>query len=401
MSFFNKKKNEEQKHHEHVSTIDLDEVLSYHDDEFSCHEHNDDNDVVFELNEVSLGYGKKTIISDLSAKIYRNDFVVVLGPNGSGKSTLIKGLCRINQPSSGHIKYKGKLISRLPLFFLWLSKIGHKIANVFTKNREKAIKTIDWHIKNYKNIQAYKSKELALTLAYVPQLAAFPEATSIYDFVKMGRFPSSNALGINTNPKRERHIIETALKQVGIYDLKDRNLEDLSGGQRQKALIALSLAQDTDTIVLDEPTNHLDIRSQLEIIELLHKLHHKMNKTIVLVIHDINNGLKYAHKVMIMKDGTLVKYGKLKEVINEDLLREVFGVDALIIKNKEEQQYPQVSVTDFKLPEDYFIKRKEEMAKLQEESKQIDEEEQKEIESFNKYKMKKTDKKPQDSDNTN
>lgn len=392
MGFFNKKKIDEQNHHEHISTIDLDEVLTFKDDEYSCHEHNDDSDVVFELNEVSLGYGKKTIISDLSAKIYRNDFVVVLGPNGSGKSTLIKGLCRINQPSSGYIKYKGKLISRLPLFFLWLSKIGHKIVNLFTKNREKTIKTIDWHIKNYKQIQAYKSKELALTLAYVPQLAAFPEATSIYDFVKMGRFPSSNALGINTNPKRERHIIETALKQVGIYNLKDRNLEDLSGGQRQKALIALSLAQDTDTIVLDEPTNHLDIRSQLEIIELLHKLHHKMNKTIVLVIHDINNGLKYAHKVMIMKDGTLVKYGKLKEVVNEELLKDVFGVDALIIKNKEEQQYPQVSVTDFKLPEDYFIKRQEEMKKLEEQSKLIDQEEKEEIEAFTKHKNEKIDK---------
>lgn len=344
---YNKNKNSHENEHNHINEIDMHEILSFSEEEQII----ESNETIFDLQNVSLGYGKKTIIKDLTAQIHKNDFVVVLGPNGSGKSTLIKGLCRINAPSSGYIKYKDKLVSRPSLFSLWTSKIWAKIVNVFTKDRDQAIKTLDWHIKNYRQIHAYKSKELALSLAYVPQLAAFPEATSIYEFVKMGRFPNSNALGINTNIERENQIITDALKKVGIYELKDKNLEDLSGGQRQKALIALSLAQDTETIVLDEPTNHLDIRSQLEIIELLHKLHHEMKKTIILVIHDINNGLKYAHKVMIMKNGELVRFGKLKDVVDEKVLLDVFGVDSLIIKNGE--GYPQVTVTDFKLPKDY------------------------------------------------
>ena len=353
MSFFKKKNDLQKEEHKHVSVVDMNEILSYEDSEEFKNDDIDSNEPIFKLNNVSLGYGKKMIIKNLTATIHRNDFVVVLGPNGSGKSTLIKGLCRINNPSSGYIMYRDKLISRPLLPFLWLEKAWSSIVNIFTKDRKEVIETIDWHIQNYKKIHAYKSKELALNLAYVPQLAVFPEATSIYDFVKMGRFPSSNALGINTNTEREKQIIDEALKNVGIYEFRHKNLEDLSGGQKQKALIALALAQDTETIVLDEPTNHLDIRSQLEIIELLHKLHHEMKKTIVLVIHDINNGLKYAHKVMIMKNGEMVRYGKLKETIDHEILLDVFGVESIIVKN--ESTYPQVSVTDFSLPKDYKI----------------------------------------------
>ncbi|WP_245600629.1 ABC transporter ATP-binding protein [Ureaplasma canigenitalium] len=350
--------------------VDLKEIMEYEEDE-SMEGHESD-EVVFELDNISVGYGKKVIIDGLSAKIHRNDFVVVLGPNGCGKSTLIKTLCRIHNPISGIVKYKGKLISRPLLPTLWFQWIGHRIANAFTKDRKKVIETLKWHMDNYKKVGAYKSKELALDLAYVPQLANFPEATSVYDFVKMGRFPSSNALGINTNHEREKYIIETALKHVGIYDLRDYNLEDLSGGQRQKALIALSLAQDTETIVLDEPTNHLDIRSQLEIIELLHKLHHKMKKTIIIVIHDINNGLKYAHKVMIMKKGQLMRYGKVKEVIDKQILLDVFGVDSIIFKNPQDNVYPPVTVTDFSLPATFKEEHKAEMDKETSEEDEAD-----------------------------
>ena len=118
MSFFKKKNDLQKEEHKHVSVVDMNEILSYEDSEEFKNDEIDSNEPIFKLNNVSLGYGKKMIIKNLTATIHRNDFVVVLGPNGSGKSTLIKGLCRINNPSSGYIMYRDKLISRPLLPFL-------------------------------------------------------------------------------------------------------------------------------------------------------------------------------------------------------------------------------------------------------------------------------------------
>ncbi|MCV3754200.1 ABC transporter ATP-binding protein [Ureaplasma zalophigenitalium] len=332
-----------------TNTIDLEEVRTFQ--EKMKKESVNRNEVLFDLRNVSLGYGSKMIVKNLTAQIMKNDFVVVLGPNGSGKSTLIKGLCRILVPRTGQILFNNKLIRREFLVFQWFKLQCERLINVFKKDRKDVIESLVWNIKN-KEFKAYNSKKLALELAYVPQLSVFPENTTIYDFVKMGRYPWSNAVGVNANPKREQKIIETALKNVGIFEFRHKELDDLSGGQRQKALIALSLAQDTDTIVLDEPTNHLDIRSQLEIIELLHKLHHKLNKTIVLVIHDINTGIKYADKVMIIKDGKMIRYTDVLNCIDEQLLHDVFGVDTIIIRNKD-QEHSKVLITNFALPPNY------------------------------------------------
>ena len=139
MSFFKKKNDTEKEEHKHVSVVDMDEILGYEDGEEFKDDEIDSNEAIFQLNNVSLGYGKKMIIKNLTATIHRNDFIVVLGPNGSGKSTLIKGLCRINNPSSGYIKYRDKLISRPWLPLLWLEKAWASIVNVFTKDRKEAV----------------------------------------------------------------------------------------------------------------------------------------------------------------------------------------------------------------------------------------------------------------------
>ncbi|MCV3743426.1 ABC transporter ATP-binding protein [Ureaplasma sp. ES3154-GEN] len=332
-----------------TNTIDLNEVKLFQSVKSKKYETN--KEILFDLKNVSLGYGSKMIIKNLNAQIKKNDFLVIIGPNGSGKSTLIKGLCRIIEPRTGQIFFNNKLIRKEFVVFQWFKLQYERMIHAFKKDRKEVIESLIWSIKNHAHA-AYNSKKLALELAYVPQLSVFPENTTVYDFVKMGRYPWSNAIGVNANPKLEKQIIESALKNVGIYEFQHKELEDLSGGQRQKALIALSLAQDTNTIVLDEPTNHLDIRSQLEIIELLHKLHTKFNKTIILVIHDINTGIKYANNVMVIQNGELVRYGSIIENIDKKMLHDVFGVDTIIVQNKN-QDYQKVQVTNFALPSDY------------------------------------------------
>lgn len=243
---------------------------------------------LFEIKNLSLAYDKKNkIVDNISFDVEEGEFISIIGPNASGKSTLIRSIAKILKPISGSIKYKGK------------------------------------------DIHKYKSKEYAKMVSYVPQIAEFPSDITVYEFVKMGRFPYSQLF--TNNSKIDKEKIEDAIKQVNLVDYKDTFLSDLSGGQKQRAIIALALAQDTETIVLDEPTNHLDIKHQLEIIHLLHDLNHTYKKTIIMVIHDINHGIKFADKIIVMNNGLIYSQGQTNQVINKNLLKNVFGVSAQII----------------------------------------------------------------------
>lgn len=249
---------------------------------------------LIEIKNVSIGYDKKNnIIDNLSLDINKGEFVSIIGPNGSGKSTLLKSIARLLKPNSGTITYTDT------------------------------------------NIYKAQSKQYSRLVSFVPQISEYPTDVTIYEFVKMGRFPYSS-MGILGNKDDETKIYE-ALKHTNLLELKDKYIDELSGGQKQRALLALSLAQDTETILLDEPTNHLDIKNQLEIIHLLHELNHTMNKTVILVIHDINHALKFSDKVVIMNKGKIIAHGTNKEVITKEIIKEVFEVNADIIESQNKK----------------------------------------------------------------
>lgn len=318
------------------------------DEQHFVNNHHKQHEVLFSIDHLSFAYNKKRkIIDDLNLEFYQHEFVAILGPNGCGKSTLIKSLVRINLPQCGHIFFNNKLIYapnvlELESKLLWW-KIKHKW---FKKPLNEEYDSLMWFKKHKKEYGVYQPKKLGAEISYVPQITNFPENTSIYEFVKMGRFPHTNTLGLSTDPKKEKQIIEDALNMVGIYDIRNEDINSVSGGQRQKALIAMSLAQQTETIILDEPTNHLDIKAQLEIMSLLHRLHHELNKSIILVIHDLNLGLKYASRICLMKDGNVLAYDESKKVIKPELLLEAFGVDTIINFNNDK-----VQIQEFNLPE--------------------------------------------------
>ncbi|HDK7167816.1 TPA: ABC transporter ATP-binding protein [Clostridium botulinum] len=244
---------------------------------------------MIEAKNLKLCYDEKIVLDNINLDIEKGKITALIGSNGCGKSTLIKAIARILYPKSGSILMEDRDILKMP------------------------------------------SKEVAKLLAMLPQSSNAPEDLTIYDLVKQGRYPYHNLLSFWS--KNDEEIVLESIKKVGLINEKDRTLSNLSGGQRQRAWIALSLAQDTDIILLDEPTNHLDIKYQLEILNILRDLNEKENRTIVMVIHDINHALKYADNIVAIKNGNILAQGPKEHIINEKLVESVFGVGCKLINS--------------------------------------------------------------------
>lgn len=244
---------------------------------------------MIEAKNLKLCYDEKIVLDNINLDIEKGKITALIGSNGCGKSTLIKAIARILYPKNGSILMEDRDILKM------------------------------------------HSKEVAKLLAMLPQSSNAPEDLTIYDLVKQGRYPYHNLLSFWS--KKDEEIVLESIKKVGLINEKDRTLSNLSGGQRQRAWIALSLAQDTDIILLDEPTNHLDIKYQLEILNILRDLNEKENRTIVMVIHDINHALKYADNIVAIKNGNILAQGPKEHIINEKLVESVFGVGCKLINS--------------------------------------------------------------------
>jgi len=238
-------------------------------------------------SNLALNYDDVVVATDLSIAVPDGEVSVLIGPNGSGKSTLLRALARLLKPKEGTVVLDGK------------------------------------------EIRDYSTKEVARRLAILPQVLIAPEAITIEELVAYGRYPQRRSVAGLRDEDRE--AIEWAMRVTNTIELRDRPVDQLSGGQRQRAWIALVLAQGTDLILLDEPTTFLDIAYQLEVLELLKHLNEAEGKTIVMVLHDINMGCEYAHKLFALRDGTMVAQGEPRQVLSSDLIRRVFGIDSHIM----------------------------------------------------------------------
>ncbi len=240
---------------------------------------------------LSVGYNDKPIISNLSIQLETGRITALVGPNGCGKSTLLKTLSRLLKPGEGAVYLDGQAIAKLP------------------------------------------SAEVARRLAILPQGPSAPAGLTVGELVEQGRYPHVGPLRML---RRQDHAaIVEALELTGTTEFANRPLDSLSGGERQRAWIALALAQATPTLLLDEPTTFLDIGHQLEVMELVRKLNQERQMTIGLVLHDLNQAARYAHRMIALKAGQIVADGKPIEVLTEGLLEEVFGVKAHILSDPE------------------------------------------------------------------
>lgn len=246
-------------------------------------------------DHITVAYDKQVIIPQLSIDIPPHQITTIIGANGCGKSTLLKALTRILPLQEGTIYLDGQAIATLP------------------------------------------TKEVAKKMALLPQVLEAAEGISVYDLVSYGRFPHQSGLG-QLNDK-DRETINWALEVTQTTSFARMAVDELSGGQRQRVWIAMALAQDTDTIFLDEPTTYLDLNHQLEVLELLQKLNRESQKTIVMVLHDVNLSARFSDYMIAMKEGSIRYSGPVSEIMTSDILGEIFQIEAQIVQAPE-QDYP-------------------------------------------------------------
>ena len=232
------------------------------------------------ISHLSAGYGEKTVLQDLTFSIEPGSVTTLVGPNGCGKTTLLRALTGQLSQMAGEISLCGKELS------------------------------------------SYNRKELARTVALLPQTRNTPDLT-VEALVEHGRYPH---LGFSRRlSEKDRQIVARAMEQTDVAHLARMPLGELSGGQQQRAYIAMALAQDAQIIALDEPTAHLDLQHQFELLELVRRLQ-AAGKTVVLVLHDLDHALRYSDRLVLLQQGRLVQWGTPRALLDSGALEQVFQV---------------------------------------------------------------------------
>lgn len=237
--------------------------------------------------QLRLAYGEHVVIDGLDLQIRDGTVSAIIGANGCGKSTLLRGLARLMKPARGRVLLDGKRIDR--------------------RSR----------------------REVAKTLGVLPQSPVAPEGLTVADLVSRGRHP--HQAWYRQWSSTDQKVVAEALHWTGMLEFAQRPVDQLSGGQKQRAWISMALAQGTDLLLLDEPTTFLDLAHQVEVLDLIERMHTETGRTVVLVLHDLNLAARHAQHLVAMKQGDIVAQGPPGQVLTEELLSEVFDLDAKVI----------------------------------------------------------------------
>ncbi len=237
--------------------------------------------------QLSAGYGDRLVIEQLDLIVPPGQVTAIVGANACGKSTLLRSMSRLLAPKAGRVVLDGKAVHRMP------------------------------------------AKQLARTLGLLPQSPIAPDGITVADLVGRGRHPHQ-AVFSRWSAEDELAVAE-ALEATDTVDLADRSVDELSGGQRQRVWIAMVLAQRTELLLLDEPTTFLDVSHQVEVLDLLIDLNRSRGTTIVMVLHDLNLAARYADHLIAMADGGIHAVGDPTEVLSEETVQAVFGLDSRVI----------------------------------------------------------------------
>ena len=236
--------------------------------------------MAIEIRNITKSYGSKKVVDNVSITIPTGKITSFIGPNGAGKSTVLSIMSRLLNADSGEIYLNGELLNRK------------------------------------------KSSDIAKQLAILKQTNNINLRLTIEDLVSFGRFPYSKGNLTQT----DRTFIDNAIAYMNLDDIRHQYIDNLSGGQRQRAYIAMTLAQDTDYILLDEPLNNLDMKHSVQIMQVLRKLTTELNKTVVIVIHDINFASCYSDYIVAMKNGKLVHQGEINHIMQSTILQDIYDM---------------------------------------------------------------------------
>ena len=236
---------------------------------------------------LTLAYEDRTVVHDLDLAVPDGQVTVIVGPNACGKSTTLRALGRLLRPKGGAVLLDGDELARIP------------------------------------------TKRIAQSIGLLPQSPVAPEAITVADLVSRGRQPHQ-PWWKQWSQEDERAVTD-AMARTDVTALAERFVDELSGGQRQRVWIAMALAQETDLLLLDEPTTFLDIAHQVEVLDLVRRLNHERGRTVVAVLHDLNQAARYADHLVAMKEGRIVAEGHPSQVVTAELVREVFGLESVVV----------------------------------------------------------------------
>ena len=236
---------------------------------------------------INVTLEKNNILKGINIEVDNKEVVGIIGPNGSGKSTLLKCIYRVLKPNDGAIL----------------------LDNV--------------------DIKEMSVKESSKRLAVLSQHNNYNFDFTVKDIVLMGRSPHKKFM--ESDNKEDYDIVNEALKKVDMFEFKDRSFQSLSGGEQQRVILARALAQQPKCLILDEPTNHLDIKYQLQLMRIVKGL----GIEVIAAIHDLNIAAMYCDKIYVLKDGEIIKYGKPKDVLTKEIIKDVYEVDAEVIVNED------------------------------------------------------------------
>ncbi|GIN73745.1 iron ABC transporter ATP-binding protein [Bacillus sp. J14TS2] len=235
---------------------------------------------MIDIKGLTKKYGNKAIVNDISVQIQPNKITSFIGPNGAGKSTLLSMVSRLLDADTGDV--------------------------LLDKN----------------NVKNMKSNEFAKRIAILRQSNFLTVKLTIRQLVSFGRYPYSKGR-LNAEDNR---IVDQAIEYLNLTDIQHKYLDELSGGQKQRAFISMIIAQDTEYILLDEPLNNLDMKHSVQIMKILRKLVNELDKTVVIVLHDINFASVYSDQIVALRDGRLIKDGPTHEIINSEALNEIYDM---------------------------------------------------------------------------
>nr|WP_228560722.1 ABC transporter ATP-binding protein [Catenulispora pinisilvae] len=240
---------------------------------------------------LTLAYDGRTVAEDLNVAIPDRSFTVIVGPNACGKSTLLRALSRLLKPKAGTVLLDGADIATLP------------------------------------------TKQVARIVGLLPQTSIAPDGITVADLVSRGRHPHQGLL--RQWSRQDERIVAESMAATGVTDLADRAVDELSGGQRQRVWTAMVLAQQTPLLLLDEPTTYLDIAHQVEILDLCARLHEEEGRTLVAVLHDLNQAARYATHLIVLCDGRVAASGRPADIVTAELVQQVFGLACRVIEDPE------------------------------------------------------------------
>jgi iron complex transport system ATP-binding protein len=240
------------------------------------------NKYILSADELCVGYGKKTVVDNISLDIKRGRTVCLIGPNGAGKSTILHTFAGLINPLHGNIKLNGKDIKKI------------------------------------------KRSEIAKKISLVLSSSEMPSLTTVYELVSLGRAPYTGYFGKLS--EKDHEIVNEALLRVGAYDLRERFCSELSDGEKQKVMIARAIVQQPELLILDEPTSHLDISHKIEVMRILTALTVENGLTVLMSLHDVDLALKYCDDIITVKNGEITAYGPPESVIRNGDINKLFDV---------------------------------------------------------------------------